>query len=165
VANRQHSTAVIGGPPEHRDWKPGMAYYLPEIGSDVVINSFVTVDGGLQAPTKIGDRTFLMTKTHVGHDAEIGADCELAPGTVIGGHAVLEDGVRCGVGVLVRPGIRVGARARLGAGAVVVDDVPADQVWVGNPAHDIRRSSHQEAYEFFKDQEFKRISRTPVGVS
>lgn len=133
-----HPTAIIGDPPEHREWKPGDKTYQPEIDPTARINSYVTVDAGLHAPTKVGARTFLMTKTHVGHDAQIGADCELAPGTVIGGHAVLEDGVRCGVGVLVRPFIHVGKGARLGAGAVVVKDVPAGEVWIGNPARRLR---------------------------
>lgn len=130
-----HPTAVVGGPPEHRDWQTGDQYFLPALGDDVKINSFVTVDGGLHEPTRVGARSFLMTKTHVGHDAQIGADCELAPGTIIGGHAVLEDGVRCGIGVMVRPGVHIGVGARLGAGAVVVKDVPAGETWIGNPAH------------------------------
>jgi serine acetyltransferase len=58
----------------------------------------------------------------------------LAPHTVLGGHVSLEAGVRCGIGVLIRPFITVGAGARLGAGAVVVSNVPAGEVWVGNPA-------------------------------
>jgi UDP-N-acetylglucosamine acyltransferase len=133
-----HPTAVIGDPPEHRDWNPGEKCYPPVIDSTAKINSFCTVDAGLREPTSIGARTFLMSKVHVGHDAQIGADCELAPGTVIAGHVVLEDGVRCGVGVLIRPFIRVGAGARLGAGAVVVKDVPAGEVWAGNPARRLR---------------------------
>jgi acetyltransferase-like isoleucine patch superfamily enzyme len=80
----------------------------------------------------------LMKTCHVGHDAQIGADCELAPGTVIGGHAVLEDGVRCGIGVLVLPGKRVGRGARLGAGAVITKDVPPNETWVGNPARKLK---------------------------
>lgn len=129
-----HWTAVIGDPPEHREWSVGDPVKFPEIDATARINAFVTVDAGLREPTRIGARTFVMAHCHIGHDAEIGADCELAPGTVIGGHAVLEDGVRCGIGVLVRPFIRVGAGARLGAGAVVVKGVPAGEVWVGNPA-------------------------------
>ena len=134
-----HPTAVIGDPPEHRDWRPGVPTFAPEIDPTARINSFVTVDAGLKAPTRVGARTFLMTKTHVGHDAVIGDDCELAPGTVIGGHAVLGNRVRCGIGVLVRPFITVGDGARLGAGAVVVKDVPAGEVWVGNPARKLEK--------------------------
>lgn len=133
-----HETAVIGDPPEHRDWNEGERYFQPHIDPSARINSFVTVDGGLHASTFVGPRCFLMSKTHVGHDAVIRADCELAPGTVIGGHAVLEESVRCGIGVLVLPGKRVGAGARLGAGAVVTRDVPAGETWVGNPARRLK---------------------------
>jgi UDP-N-acetylglucosamine acyltransferase len=138
-----HPTAIIGDPPEHREWHDDLVPLAPEIGANVRINSFVTVDAGLHEPTRIGARTFLMTKTHVGHDAQVGADCELAPGTVVGGHAVLGDGVRCGIGVLVLPGKKVGARARLGAGAVVTKDVPPGEVWVGNPAAPLRKGPTQ----------------------
>lgn len=134
-----HPSAVIGDPPEHRDhrWRsPGLP---PEIADSATIEAFVTVDAGVHQPTVIGERTWLMKHVHVGHDAQIGERCELAPGTVIGGHAVLEDGVRCGIGVLVRPFIRIGAGARLGAGAVVVKDVPAGEVWAGNPARRLEK--------------------------
>lgn len=134
-----HPTAVIGSPPEHRDWKEGDAYHPPLVDRTAKIGAFVTIDSGLKQPTHVGARTFLMKHCHVGHDADIGADCELAVGTTIAGHAVLEDGVRCGIGVLVRPFIRVGAGARLGAGAVVVKDVPAGEVWVGNPARKLEK--------------------------
>lgn len=129
-----HWTAIVGEPPESRTWNLGDDIRFPEIDPTARLNAFVTVDAGLREPTRIGARSFVMAHCHVGHDAQIGSDCELAPGTVIGGHAVLEDRVRCGIGVLIRPFIRVGAGARLGADAVVVKHVPAGEVWVGNPA-------------------------------
>lgn len=127
-----HPYALIGSPPEMRGYDD--AGVTPVIHRTARINAFVTVDAGVAEPTRVGARSWLMAKVHVGHDAQIGADCELAPGTVIGGHAVLGDGVRCGVNVSVRPYIKVGDGARLGAGAVVVKDVPAGEVWAGSPA-------------------------------
>lgn len=130
--------ACIGMPPEHRDWVRGMPMHYPRIDSSARVEAFVTVDSGLYTPTSVGCCTWLMKQVHIGHDAQIGANCELAPGTVIGGHAVLEDGVRCGIGVLVLPFKRIGKSARLGAGAVVTKDVPAGEIWVGNPARMLR---------------------------
>ncbi len=130
-----HPTCVIGDPPEHRDHRyhgPGLP---PVIAHSATVEAFCTVDAGIHDPTMIGERSWLMKGCHVGHDASIGDDCELAPHTVLGGHVLLEDHVRCGIGVLIRPFIRVGEGARLGAGAVVVKDVPPGEVWVGNPAH------------------------------
>ena len=79
-----------------------------------------------------------MKHVHVGHDATVGADCELSPGTVIGGHVQVGDGVKFGVGACVRPFITIGAGARIGCGAVVVKDVPPGEVWAGNPAKELR---------------------------
>lgn len=131
-----HPTAIIGDPPQHRDHQ-GQSGIAPFICPTARVEAFVTVDAGLGRATFIGERVWLMKLVHVGHDAEIGNDCELAPGTVISGHAVLEEDVRCGIGVLVKPFVRVGKGARLGMGAVVTKDVPAGETWVGNPARPV----------------------------
>jgi acetyltransferase-like isoleucine patch superfamily enzyme len=69
---------------------------------------------------------------------------------VVEDHAVLASGVRqsgavhveadayLGAGSVVREGCRVGAGAVVGRGAVVLDDVPAGEVWIGNPARRLR---------------------------
>lgn len=144
----RHPTAVIGEPPEHRDWLyDGYPMLTPEIAKDAQVNAFVTVDSGLKERTRIGERTFLMAHVHVGHDAQIGDDCELAPGTVIGGHVKVGNGVRFGVNSCVRPFIEIGDGARIGMGAVVVDDVPAGEIWVGNPARPMRKLHADELSE------------------
>lgn len=145
-----HPLASIGGPPEHRDRPHDFGGFFPLIDETATVNAFVTVDAGMEEPTRIGARTFLMAHAHVGHDAQIGENCELAPGTVIGGHAILEDGVRCGIGVLVLPGKRVGKAARLGAGAVITRDVPAGEVWIGNPAKPFKRKEDDSWPEVMK---------------
>jgi acetyltransferase-like isoleucine patch superfamily enzyme len=47
---------------------------------------------------------------------------------------VIEAGASIGAGAVVLPGIRIGARALVGAGSVVTRDVGADAVVFGNPA-------------------------------
>lgn len=132
--------ARLGAPPEHRVYwhDPSLPIFPPQIGAGARIHAFVTIDAGLHAPTRIGKRVACMAHTHVGHDAILGDDCELAPGTVIGGHCEIGNGVRFGVNACVRPFIKIGALARIGAGAVVIRDVPPGQVWAGNPARQIR---------------------------
>lgn len=127
-------TAVIGHAPEDRNWKPGDRAHKPFICSGARIEAFVTVDAGTKRATYIGYRTWLMKHVHVGHDAHIGSLCEVAPGAVICGHAEIGNGVKIGVNACVLPHIHVGAGARIGAGAVVTKDVPAGEVWIGNPA-------------------------------
>jgi acetyltransferase-like isoleucine patch superfamily enzyme len=54
---------------------------------------------------------------------------------------VIEDDVWVGTRATILPGVRVGARSVIGAGAVVTRDVPADVVVAGNPARVVRSLS------------------------
>jgi UDP-2-acetamido-3-amino-2,3-dideoxy-glucuronate N-acetyltransferase len=47
-------------------------------------------------------------------------------------------GARIGSGAVLLPGVEIGEEAFIGAGAVVLHDVPARAVVVGNPARKIR---------------------------
>ena len=47
---------------------------------------------------------------------------------------VIEDDVRIGIGAMILKGVRVGAGAHVGPGAVVTSDVPAGATVEGNPA-------------------------------
>ena len=111
--------------------------HKPFIDETAQLNAYVTVDSGLHSPTHIGARTLLMKHVHIGHDAVVGRDCELAPGVAVGGHCYIGDDVKIGLNACIRPYIAVGAGARIGAGAVVVKDVPPGEVWAGNPARNL----------------------------
>lgn len=139
-------TAIIGHAPEHRDWKPGDTSYPPDIHPTARIEALVTVDAGMKIPTRVGARSLLMKKVHVGHDAWIGDDVEIAPNASIGGHVKIGHRVRIGMGAAIRPGITIGEGARIGLNAAVVKDVPAGEVWAGNPARklDVGGRGHQD---------------------
>ena len=51
---------------------------------------------------------------------------------------VIGDGVWLGGGVIVCPGVTIGENTVVGAGAVVVKDLPANVIAVGNPARILR---------------------------
>lgn len=55
----------------------------------------------------------------------------------------IEDGVFLGTGAMILPGVTVGARSLVAAGAVVTRDVPANAVVAGNPARVVRRFDPQ----------------------
>jgi acyl-[acyl carrier protein]--UDP-N-acetylglucosamine O-acyltransferase len=138
-----HPTALTVGSPEHRDWKPGDDMWLPQIHKSARIEAYVTVDCGMAASTCIGARVWLMKKVHVGHDAYIGEDAEIAPLCSIGGHVEIGKRVRVGQGATFKPYVKVGDDARIGMGSVVICDVPAGETWAGNPARRIHPAPRQ----------------------
>ncbi len=82
---------------------------------------------------QIGPNVQLLTPTHP-TDAELRrAKWEAAKPIVIG------DNVWLGGGVIVLPGVTIGENTVVGSGAVVVRDLPANVIAVGNPARIVRR--------------------------
>jgi serine O-acetyltransferase len=79
----------------------------------------------------------------IGGDARIGDRVRFYGNNTVGtakdnGYPVVEDDVWIGAGARILGPIRVGARARVGANAVVLEDVPPDTVVVGIPARPVR---------------------------
>jgi acetyltransferase-like isoleucine patch superfamily enzyme len=58
----------------------------------------------------------------------------LAPNAALAGEVVLEDHVFVGLNATILPRLRIGRGAIVGAGAVVIRDVPSTKVVIGNPA-------------------------------
>src|SRR3954447_19748595 len=82
----------------------------------------------------------------IGETAEIGERVTLYQGVTLGGtgfqrgkrHPTLGDNVTIGSGAKLLGPITVGHGARVGATAVVVEDVPARSTVVGNPGHPVK---------------------------
>lgn len=53
----------------------------------------------------------------------------------------IEEGSSIGSGSVILCGITIGRNAVIGAGAVVTRSVPANEIWVGNPARFLRKVS------------------------
>ena len=76
--------------------------------------------------TKVGARCIVRASTTIGNVLNKDGSASASP--------VIGDDVEMGAGVVVIGPITIGNGARIGAGAVVIRDVPADAVAVGNPA-------------------------------
>ncbi|HEX5829565.1 MAG TPA: hypothetical protein VFY16_01215, partial [Gemmatimonadaceae bacterium] len=97
-------------------------------GAGCIICPFATVGNIAQ----LGEQVVLTFYASVGHDARVGACSVLSPYAVTNGGSVLGDGVFLGARATVNPGKRVGANAKVVAGAVVYHDVPANALARGN---------------------------------
>ncbi len=129
---------------------------LGAVGEDVEIRPPFYVDYGTNI--RIGARTFVnfgLMALDVA-DITLGADCQLGPNVQLltpthpvdpelrrakweaAKPIVIGDNVWLGGGVIVCPGVTIGENTVVGAGAVVVKDLPANVVAVGNPARVVR---------------------------
>ncbi len=140
--------AVIGGNGEIRGTNQMQYKGWIEIGDNNVISELVTIQRPFdERCTKIGNENIIMAHSHIGHDVQIGDRCEICTGAIIGGYAVIKDGVKLKLGVTVRNRKTVGANSIVGLGAAVVKNVPDSVVWVGNPAKEIIKSKNYEGQQ------------------
>ena len=96
---------------------------------------------------RIGERFFIDHGSGVviGETTEVGDDVTLYQGVTLGGtgkeqgkrHPTVEDGVVVGAGAKVLGSIHIGERAKIGAGSVVIHDVPDNATVVGNPGRPV----------------------------
>lgn len=131
--------AAIGSPPfSYRDGVPVPRNGGVTIGADVEIMPFASIVRGTERDTTIGDGCKIDAFVHVAHDVILGKRCILAAGTIVGGWCEIGDDAYLGINCAIKPRVRIGAGAKIGMGAVVTKDVPAGQVWIGNPARFMR---------------------------
>ena len=64
----------------------------------------------------------------------------------------IKENVWIGAGVIIVPGITIGKNSVIGAGAVVVKDIPDNVVAVGNPCKVIREISDRDRTYFYKNE-------------
>jgi acetyltransferase-like isoleucine patch superfamily enzyme len=120
-----------------------------DLGDGVVVGRGSVVEND----TTVGARTTIQANAYVTAYSTLEEDVFVAPCVVTTNdnfmgrteerHALrrgptIRRGARVGGGAVLLPGIEVGEEAFVGAGAVVLGDVPARAVVVGNPARQIR---------------------------
>jgi serine O-acetyltransferase len=129
----------------HALWNRGFKLFARVLSH---INRFLT---GIEIHpgARIGSRVFIDHGMGlvIGETAEIGNDVTLYHGVTLGGissekvkrHPTLEDFVVVGAGAKILGPVRIGHHTRIGAGSVVIQDVPPHSTVVGVPGRVIFR--------------------------
>jgi sugar O-acyltransferase (sialic acid O-acetyltransferase NeuD family) len=91
----------------------------------------------LTADVTIGLHVVCMPQVVLTHDNVLHEGATLAAAAVLGGSVVVGRRAYLGMACSVREGVRIGEAATIGMGAVVLNNVPDGQTWVGVPAADL----------------------------
>lgn len=114
------------------------------IGEDVTVNEYAILQGHPNASITIGNRVaisygaLILTASRILCDGWFGRKHEAQS-------VVIEDDVWIAAKAIVLPGIKIGARSVVAAGAVVTHDVEPDTIVAGVPAKPIRNLKSKDS--------------------
>jgi len=130
--------ASIGLPGEHPSGVPDPGGIVV-IGDNVEIREYVTINTPLFGDTTtVGSNSYLMAKSHVGHDAQLGERVVLHTGATIGGHSEIGSYSYIGLNSATHPFAKLGSFCMLGANGFYKGISPDGIVWVGVPAKPLK---------------------------
>lgn len=87
----------------------------------------------------LGENVIVNTAASIDHDCVIDDGAHIAPGARLGGGVRVGRGAWIGIGAVVRDHVSIGSETIVGAGAVVLDNIPARVVAYGVPARVVRK--------------------------
>lgn len=126
--------AVIGGPPEHRDFYDDIDGELSKgviIKAGARIFEFVTVHAGTRHPTYIGEGAAVFNKSHIAHDvyldkgSTVGGQCSLA------GHVHMQPMSQLSGKSCVSQFVVIGAYAFVCGFSFLTQHAPVGSKWAG----------------------------------
>lgn len=127
----------------------GSKYRIPTLGR-VMIGNYVEVGAhdniscGSGGDTVIDDFVKLDALVHLGHDAYLHKNVEVAAGGVIGGFDEIGEHSYVGINAVLRNRIQVGNNSIVGMGATVTKSVAENIVVAGNPAKLLREAAEKK---------------------
>lgn len=112
----------------------------------IIPKGFCSIGNGvLMAPlsqlspdTTVEDNCIMLPNSFLGHDSTMKRFSHIATNGVIGANVVVGKAVHIGSNATLREKITIGDYSLVGAGSVVLNDVPENSIVVGNPAKLLR---------------------------
>lgn len=107
----------IGLPPEWKGRENDNKGVIIKKGTR--ITGHVTIDGGANSQTVIGENCYIMKHAHVGHDAQIGDNVTLSCGVKIGGHSIIGNSTNIGLNAVIHQKLTIPEGCMIGASSFV----------------------------------------------
>ncbi len=97
------------------------------------VGNYIQQNVIIQAGARVGNNCSIHMASLVSHEVSLGDSVFVAHGVSISGCVSIGDGACIGTNATILPRLRVGKWAKVGAGAVVIKDVPDYATVFGNP--------------------------------
>ena len=98
---------------------------------DIGENCFILEDNTVQPFVRIGNNVTMWSGNHIGHHSRIEDHCFLASHIVVSGRVTIGESCFLGVNATLRDHVTIGEKCIIGAGALILGDVAAEGVYVG----------------------------------
>lgn len=108
----------------------------------------VICSGAFVGPeTSVGNHVILNTNCSVDHDCTLGDFGSIGPNATLGGNVKVGMRTAIAISATISHGINVSDDNVIGAGSLVLNDIPIDHsVWIGSPARFQRKRKKNERY-------------------
>lgn len=117
--------AVIGAPPQDVSFSLDRKTRV-DIGDNNIIREYCTIHRGTaeDSATKIGDKNFLMTGAHIGHNCEIGNNVIIANNCLLAGYVRVDDAAFLGGASTFHQFMRIGRLVMVQGSSAFGKDLP-----------------------------------------
>lgn len=131
--NEIFENAIISALPQDFRWKGEVSYVV--IGDNNKIREQVIINRGMrkESETKIGNNSFIMAQTHIGHDSEIGNYCVIGNAVKIAGDVKIGNYTILSSNSMVHEKFHVGEWVLIKGGCRVNGNVPPFTIMAHNP--------------------------------
>ena len=146
---------------------PSFFHHTVSIGPDVILGEAVYMLAGnsVMPHTTIGSYIMINSSSTIAHHVTLEDGVFMSSGVNIGALMRIKKNAYVGMGVTVMTGVKtVGKETLIGAGTVVIKDIPDYAVVVGNPGRVLRTKKPQDTFSF-DNNEISDIVFVGSGIS
>lgn len=131
--NKIFMGAIIGADPQDFRWKGEKTFC--KIGDNNHIHEQVIINRSIREgqATQIGNNSFIMAQSHIGHDSQIGDYCVLGNAVKVAGDCKVDDYTILSSNVLVHEKCEIGQWVLIKGGCRVNNNVPPFVIMAHNP--------------------------------